>query len=362
MARELYNSIRGLDILQELLEDDTITEIMVNGPYAVYIERQGRLMKWPKTFASKEKLEDVVQQIVGACNRAVNERHPIADARLSDGSRVNAVISPAALDGPILTIRRFSKTPMTMSKLLRFGSLSEEAAEALKILTQAGYSMLISGGTGAGKTTFLNALSAYIPSEERVISIEDNAELCLQAENLVRLEAKTSVTEGSPVISLRDLIRTALRMRPDRLIVGEVRGEEACDLLQAINTGHQGSLSTIHANTAADALVRLETLVMMGMDIPLEAIRRQIASGIDVIVHVSRMTGGRRLVTEIVETAGYKSFSGRDRRDIGQIQLNYLYRYDDKEQKLERVGTLQDKSKLIRKGMEAKWHERKAEK
>ena len=321
-ARELFDSVRGLDILQELLEDAAVTEIMVNGPDAVFIEKNGCLERWPKTFASREKLEDVVRRIVGACNRVVNERQPIADARLPDGSRVNAVISPAAPDGPVLTIRRFPDTPMTMAALIGAGSLTAEAAACLEDSVRRGRSILVSGGTGAGKTTFLNAMSAAIPPNERVVSIEDNAELCLASANLVRLEARDAAIEGGRSVTLRDLIRTALRMRPDRIIVGEVLGEEVCDLLQAVNTGHRGSMSTIHANSAGDTLIRLETLVMTGMAIPLPAIRRQIASGIELIVHLTRRPSGRRLVSAIAEIDGM---------DGDEIALRPLYRLDDED-------------------------------
>lgn len=255
LRQELFHSVRKLDVLQELIEDETVTEIMVNGPDAIFVERAGKLSRWEKTFTSGEKLEDVIQQIVGKCNRVVNESMPIVDARLENGARVNAVVRPVALNGPILTIRRFPDTPITMEKLIALGSLPAECAEFLKTLVRARYSMVIGGGTGSGKTTFLGALSNFIPSDERLITIEDNAELKIQGiENLVRLEAKMANTEGATSVTIRDLIKTALRMRPDRIVVGEVRGGEAVDMLQALNTGHEGSLSTAHANSAEDML------------------------------------------------------------------------------------------------------------
>ena len=267
LRQELFHSVRKLDVLQELIEDETVTEIMVNGPDAIFVERAGKLSRWEKTFTSGEKLEDVIQQIVGKCNRVVNESMPIVDARLENGARVNAVVRPVALNGPILTIRRFPDTPITMEKLIALGSLPAECAEFLKTLVRARYSMVIGGGTGSGKTTFLGALSNFIPSDERLITIEDNAELKIQGiENLVRLEAKMANTEGATSVTIRDLIKTALRMRPDRIVVGEVRGGEAVDMLQALNTGHEGSLSTAHANSAEDMLSRLETMTLMGAD------------------------------------------------------------------------------------------------
>ena len=297
LRQELFHSVRKLDVLQELIEDETVTEIMVNGPDAIFVERAGKLSRWEKTFTSGEKLEDVIQQIVGKCNRVVNESMPIVDARLENGARVNAVVRPVALNGPILTIRRFPDTPITMEKLIALGSLPAECAEFLKTLVRARYSMVIGGGTGSGKTTFLGALSNFIPSDERLITIEDNAELKIQGiENLVRLEAKMANTEGATSVTIRDLIKTALRMRPDRIVVGEVRGGEAVDMLQALNTGHEGSLSTAHANSAEDMLSRLETMTLMGVDLPLEAIRRQIASGVDILIHLGRMRDKSRKV------------------------------------------------------------------
>lgn len=308
LRQELFYSVRKLDVLQELIEDESVTEIMVNGPEAIFIERDGKLEKWEKSFTSQEKLEDVIQQIAGRCNRVINESMPIVDARLENGSRVNAVISPVALNGPILTVRRFPDRPVTMEKLISLGSLPRQCAEFLASLVKARYSMIIGGGTGSGKTTFLGALSNYIPKDERLITIEDNAELKIQGvENLVRMEAKMANMEGGASITIRDLIRTALRMRPDRIIVGEVRGEEAVDMLQALNTGHEGSLSTAHANSARDMLSRLETMTLMGMDLPLEAIRRQIASGVDILIHLGRLRDKSRKVLEIAEVCGFEN-------------------------------------------------------
>ena len=308
LRQELFYSVRKLDVLQELIEDESVTEIMVNGPEAIFIERDGKLEKWEKSFTSQEKLEDVFQQIAGRCNRVINESMPIVDARLENGSRVNAVISPVALNGPILTVRRFPDRPVTMEKLISLGSLPRQCAEFLASLVKARYSMIIGGGTGSGKTTFLGALSNYIPKDERLITIEDNAELKIQGvENLVRMEAKMANMEGGASITIRDLIRTALRMRPDRIIVGEVRGEEAVDMLQALNTGHEGSLSTAHANSARDMLSRLETMTLMGMDLPLEAIRRQIASGVDILIHLGRLRDKSRKVLEIAEVCGFEN-------------------------------------------------------
>ena len=305
IGRELFYSVRRLDILQDLIDDKSVTEIMVNGPDSIYVEQNGRIRRWNRTFTSREKLEDVIQQIVGKCNRVVNEQNPIVDARLMDGSRVNAVISPVALDGPILTIRQFPEDPITMERLIRSGSISAEAAQVLTTLVAAGYSMIIGGGTSAGKTTFLNALSNAIPEEERIITIEDNAELQIQGSGIsVRLEAKAANTEGGKSITIRDLIKSALRMRPDRIIVGEVRSGEAVDMLQAFNTGHDGSLCTIHANSCEDMLSRLETMVLMAFPLPLEAIRRQIASGVDILVHLGRLRDRSRRVLEIAEVDG----------------------------------------------------------
>ncbi len=342
LRQELFHSVRKLDVLQELIEDETVTEIMVNGPDAIFVERAGKLTKWDKTFTSGEKLEDVIQQIVGKCNRVVNESMPIVDARLDNGARVNAVIRPVALNGPILTIRRFPDTPITMEKLIALGSLPSECAEFLAALVRARYSMVIGGGTGSGKTTFLGALSNYIPPDERLITIEDNAELKIQGiANLVRLEAKVANMEGAASITIRDLIKTALRMRPDRIIVGEVRGGEAVDMLQALNTGHDGSLSTAHANSASDMLSRLETMTLMGVDLPLEAIRRQIASGVDILIHLGRMRDKSRKVLEITEICGFENH---------EIKTRTLYRWQEGKG-LVQTAELLNREKLVRAGV-----------
>ena len=321
LGREIFDAIRRMDILQELVEEEEVTEIMINGTQGIFIERKGRLFQWDKNFASKEKLEDVIQQIVAKCNRAVNEASPIVDARLENGARVNIVLAPVALNGPIVTIRRFPSHPIGMTDLLAYGSLTQEAAQDLEKWVRAGYNIIISGGTGSGKTTFLNALSQYIPSTDRVITIEDSAELQLQGiPNLVRLETRDSKGEGTTAITIRDLIRSSLRMRPGRIIVGEVRGSEAIDMLQALNTGHDGSLSTGHANSATDMLMRLETMVLMGMELPLSAVRRQIASGVDIIVQLGRLRDKSRKVLEIVEITGYED---------GEIVTRPLYQFQE---------------------------------
>ncbi len=319
LRRELFHAIRKLDILQEFVDDPQVTEIMVNGPDNIFVEREGRLYKSDLTFESEEKLQNVVQQIVSDCNRVVNEASPIVDARLQNGSRVNVVLNPVALNGPILTIRRFPDKPITMDNLVTFGSVSREVCEWLGRLVQAKYNIFISGGTGSGKTTFLNALSNYIPGEERIITIEDSAELQIRSiPNLVRMETRNANVEGCQEITIRDLIRTSLRMRPDRIIVGEVRGGEAFDMMQCLNTGHDGSMSTGHANSSRDMLSRLENMILMGMEIPLDAIRQQIASGIDIIVHLGRLRDKSRKVLEIVEVLGYEQ---------GEIRLKSLYRF-----------------------------------
>lgn len=304
LSREIFNSIRRLDILQELLEDEEVTEIMVNGPGTIFIEKHGRIEQWNKRFESEDKLIDVVQQMAAAVNRRVNETNPIMDARLLDGSRVNVVLSPIALQGTAVTIRKFSREPFTMKDLQEMGAISAEAVDFLKELIRTGYNIFISGGTGSGKTTFLNALAEGIPERERVITIEDSAELRLRIKNLVALEARPANVEGKNEIRIRDLIKSALRMRPSRIIVGEVRDDAAVDMLQAMNTGHDGSLSTGHANGPEDMLHRLETLVLMGMDIPLLAIRQQIASALEIIVHLGRLGDGSRRVLEITEIVG----------------------------------------------------------
>lgn len=341
LRKEVYNSIKRYDVIQEYLDDETVSEIMINGAEAIFVERGGTLFKTDKVFSSKEKLEDVIQQMVGACNRRVNEAYPIADARLSTGERINVVLAPVALNGPIVTIRRFPKSPITMDRLIELGALGEDAAFFLQRLVRARYNIFISGGTGTGKTTFLNALSMYIPSDERIITIEDSAELQLiGAGNLVRLETRNKNTEGCSPIEIRDLIKSALRMRPDRVIVGEVRGAEAVDMLQAMNTGHDGSLSTGHANSPADMISRLETMVLCGMDIPLYAVRSQIAGGIDIMIHLTRLRDKRRVVSEITEVEGIKD---------GEVKLNCLYRFEGSE--LRAVGELKNTIKL--KGFEA---------
>lgn len=343
LRQELFYSVRKLDVLQELVDDESVTEIMVNGPDTIFIEKDGKLTRWHKTFTSREKLEDVIQQIVGKCNRVVNESMPIVDARLENGSRVNAVIYPVALNGPILTIRRFPEHPITMEKLISLGSITQECAQFLQKLVKARYSMVIGGGTGSGKTTFLAAMSEYIPKEERLITIEDNAELRIRGiDNLVRLEAKMANMEGAASVTIRDLIRSALRMRPDRIIVGEVRGGEAMDMLQALNTGHEGSLSTAHANSAKDMLSRLETMVLMGVDLPLEAIRRQIASGVDILVHLGRMRDSSRKLLEVTEVCGFKD---------GEIQIQPLYQWQEGEG-LVRIAPLCHMEKLKRAEIE----------
>ena len=352
LRQELFYSVRKLDVLQELVDDETVTEIMVNGPDTIFVERAGKLMKWHKSFTSAEKLEDVIQQIVGKCNRVINESMPIVDARLENGSRVNAVIYPVALNGPILTIRRFPEHPITMEKLIALGSITQECAEFLEKLVKARYSMVIGGGTGSGKTTFLAAMSEYIPRDERLITIEDNAELRIRGiDNLVRLEAKMANMEGAVSVTIRDLIKSALRMRPDRIIVGEVRGGEAMDMLQAMNTGHDGSMSTGHGNSPSDMMTRLETMVLIGIDMPLAAIRAQIATAIDIVIHLGRMRDKTRKVLEINEVVGIRN---------GQIELNrlYVFKEEPESDKNKVVGQLErtenpliNKQKLERKGL-----------
>ena len=320
LRREIFYAIRKLDLLQELVDDPTVTEIMINGTESIFVEKDGRLFRWEENF-EEEKLADVIQQIVADCNRVVNEASPIVDARLTNGSRVNIVMKPVALNGPVVTIRRFPEHPIQMEDLIRFGSIPREVAEFLQKLVRARYNIFISGGTGSGKTTFLNVLSGYIPRDERVITIEDSAELQIQnIPNLVRLETRNSNVEGCEAISIRDLIKTALRMRPDRIVVGEVRGSEALDMLQAMNTGHDGSLSTGHGNTAQDMLSRLETMVLMGMDLPLAAIKKQIASGIDILVHLGRLRDKSRKVLQIVEITGYEN---------EEIATHVLYEFEE---------------------------------
>jgi pilus assembly protein CpaF len=322
LEQQVFNSLRKLDAIQELVEDPTVTEIMVNGPQNIFYEKAGRIHRWDGQFQSEERLVDILQQIVAKHNRVINLSAPIVDSRLEDGSRVNMVLSPISIDGSALTIRKFPEHPLTMQQLIGMGALSVEAAELLQKLVQARYSIIVSGGTGSGKTTFLNALSQYIPNDERIITIEDSAELQIQdVSNLVRLETRNSNTEGVAAITIRDLIRSALRMRPDRIIVGECRGAEAFDMLQAFNTGHDGSLSTAHANSSRDILSRLEMMVLMGMELPLSAIRKQIASGVDIIVHLGRLRDKSRRVLEIAEV---------DKMVDGEIVLNPLYEFEEK--------------------------------
>ena len=340
LAQGLFAAVRGLGILQELVEDPAVTEIMVNGPERVFVEKEGQIRRWERAFASEETLMDLVRQIAGRCDRVINEQSPVVDARLADGSRVCAVVPPVSLGGAALSIRKFPDEPITMDGLVRRETISREAADFLAMLVRSGYSILIGGGTSAGKTTFLNALSACIPKGERVITVEDNAELRLQGlENLVRLEAKASNLEGASEVTIRDLVRASLRMRPDRIVVGEVRGGEAVDLLQALNTGHDGSLSTIHANSAEDMISRLEMMVLMAFPLPLPAIRRQIASGVEVMVHLRRLKDGRRRVAEIVETDG---LAGEN------VRLRKLYVWDEAAGTLKKAAELLHTEKLAR--------------
>lgn len=349
LGRELFNAFRKLDLLEEFLEDDEITEVMINGTQNIFYEKKGRIFQSDKRFLSKEKLEDVIQQIVAGANRLVNEASPIVDARLADGSRVNVVLAPIGLNGPIVTIRKFPTESITMKQLIAWNSISEEVAEFLALLVESGYNIFISGGTGSGKTTFLNALSQYIPKDERIITIEDNAELrILDVPNLVSLEARNANVEGTGEVTIRQLIKSALRMRPDRIIVGEVRSAEAIDMLQALNTGHDGSLSTGHANSPEDMLSRLETMVLMGMELPLTAIRRQIASGIDVIVHLGRLRDKSRKLLEVSEVMDYRE---------GEIHLQTVYRYEETGEEngkiqgvWEKKGELKHTGKLLAAG------------
>lgn len=325
IVEQVYSSIRGFGLLDSIIKDDDITEVMINGPQNVFIEKKGQLIKLDKEFESQRKLEDVIQRIVALAGREVNQANPICDTRLPDGSRVNVVLPPIALCGPTLTIRKFSKEPMTIEKLIRYGSITEEIARKLELLVRAKYNIFICGGTGSGKTTFLNALSNYIPKDERVITIEDSAELQIEGvENLVSMETRNANSAGSGAITITDLIKSSLRMRPERIVVGEVRGGEALDMLQAMNTGHDGSLSTGHANSTKDMLSRLETMVLQGAaGLPLEAIRQQIGSALDIIIHLSRLRDKSRKTMEISEVLGYKN---------GEIVLNPLYKFveDDK--------------------------------
>ncbi len=339
LEQQVFNSLRKLDAIQELVDDPEVSEIMVNGSKQIFYEKRGRIHRWAGQFTSEERLVDILQQIVARHNRVINLSAPIVDSRLADGSRVNMVLAPISIDGSALTIRKFPKNPLTMQQLIAMGAISKDAAELLQVLVRARYSMIISGGTGSGKTTFLNALSQYIPSDERIITIEDSAELQIQGvDNLVRLETRNSNTEGVAPITIHDLIRTALRMRPDRIIVGECRGAEAFDMLQAFNTGHDGSLSTGHANSSRDILSRLEMMVLMGMELPLSAIRRQIVSGVDIIIHLGRLRDKSRRVLEIAEVTGLED---------GEILLNSLYVFEETGMADGKIlGSLQKKNPL----------------
>lgn len=321
LVAALFHSFRGLDVLQPLVEDRSITEIMINSHDRIFVERDGQVVETDVRFDSREKLEDVIQTIVGKVNRVVNESSPIVDARLADGSRVNIVLPPAALNGPVMTIRKFPERPPALDDLIAWGALTEEAARFLTDLVKAKFNIFISGGTGSGKTTFLNALAQHIPGDERIITIEDSAELQIRGvPNLVSLETRNANSEGKGEISIRDLIRTSLRMRPNRIIVGEVRGAEALDMLQAMNTGHEGSLSTGHANSAADMMSRLETMVLSGAELPIQVVRKQIASALDIVVHLQRMRDRSRKVAEISEVLGLRE---------GEVELRPLYRFEE---------------------------------
>ena len=348
---EVFYSLRKLDVLQELIDDDDITEIMVNGYKDIFYERKGRLYKWDKSFTDKDKLEDTIQSIVAGNNKLVNEANPIVDTRLSDGSRVNIVLSPISIDGSAITIRKFPKHPISMDDLISYGSVSAQVSGFLKLMVESGYNICLSGGTGSGKTTFLNALSEYIPDTERIITIEDSAELQLKnIPNLVRLETRTVIGEGAESITIRDLIRSALRMRPNRIIVGECRGGEALDMLQAMNTGHDGSLSTGHANSCRDMIARLETMVLMGSkNLPVEAIRSQIASGLDLLVHLGRLRDRSRKVLDIAEIDGIED---------GEVKLNRLFHFKEAGEldgkiygSWEKVGELKHTEKLRQAGL-----------
>lgn len=332
IVQQVYSSIRGFGILDSIMNDDTITEVMINGPENVFIEQNGRLFKLDRRFESQKRLEDIIQRIVAQAGREVNQANPICDTRLPDGSRVNVVLPPVALCGPTVTIRKFSKTPMTIEKLIEYGSITQEIADKLELLVRAKFNIFISGGTGSGKTTFLNALSNFIPKDERVITIEDSAELQITGlENLVSLETRNANVSGVGQITIRDLIKSSLRMRPERIIVGEVRGGEALDMLQAMNTGHDGSLSTGHANSTQDMLSRLETMVLQGAEgLPLAAIKQQIASAVDIIIHLSRLRDKSRKTMEITEVVGMKN---------GEIELNPLYVFrEDENSTLDKVS------------------------
>ena len=339
ISQQVYSSIRGFGLLDSIISDDSITEVMINGPEKIFIEKKGRLTRLDKKFESQRKLEDVIQRIVGLAGREVNQANPICDTRLPDGSRVNVVLPPIALCGPTITIRKFSKEPMTINKLIEYGSITQEIADKLELLVKAKYNIFISGGTGSGKTTFLNALSNFIPKDERIITIEDSAELQITGiDNLVSLETRNANASGAGQVTIRDLIKSSLRMRPERIIVGECRGGEALDMLQAMNTGHDGSLSTGHANSTEDMLSRLETMVLQGADgLPLEAIKQQIASAVDIIIHLSRLRDKSRKTMAITEVVGIKN---------GEIELNPLYEFkEDENSTMDKVS-----GRLVRTG------------
>ena len=332
VVQKVYSSIRGLGLLDTIMNDENITEVMINGPDNVFIEKSGRLIKLDEHFESQRRLEDIIQRIVGQAGREVNQANPICDTRLQDGSRVNVVLPPIALCGPTMTIRKFSKDPMTIEKLIEYGSITKEIADILEKLVRAKYNIFVCGGTGSGKTTFLNALSNYIPHDERIITIEDSAELQIKGvDNLVSLETRNANASGVGEITIRDLIKSSLRMRPERIVVGEVRGGEALDMLQAMNTGHDGSLSTGHGNSTRDMLSRLETMVLQGAEgLPLEAIRQQIGSALDIMIHLSRLRDRSRKTMEITEVLGYED---------GDIKLNPLYVFEEDENStLEKVS------------------------
>lgn len=334
----VFDSFRRLDLLSELLDDKNVTEIMINGPKEIFVEKKGKMEKWNRSFQSEEQLFDLIQQIVSRINRAVNTKSPIVDARLEDGSRVHVVLPPIALKGPTVTIRKFPE-PITMAKLIQLGSLTEDAALFLESLVKASYNIFISGGTNSGKTTFLNALSQYIPKRERIITIEDSAELQIQeVENLVSLETRNANAEGEGAVSISDLIKASLRMSPNRIIVGEVRGKECLDMLNAMNTGHDGSISTGHGNTSRDMLRRMETMVLQGADLPLSSIRNMIASAIEIMVHLGRSKDHKRRVLEISEVTGVEN---------GEIQLKTLYQYNG--EVLEKLSNLSREEKLLRR-------------
>ena len=339
ISQQVYSSIRGFGLLDSIISDDSITEVMINGPEKIFNEKKGRLTRLDKKFESQRKLEDVIQRIVGLAGREVNQANPICDTRLPDGSRVNVVLPPIALCGPTITIRKFSKEPMTINKLIEYGSITQEIADKLELLVKAKYNIFISGGTGSGKTTFLNALSNFIPKDERIITIEDSAELQITGiDNLVSLETRNANASGAGQVTIRDLIKSSLRMRPERIIVGECRGGEALDMLQAMNTGHDGSLSTGHANSTEDMLSRLETMVLQGADgLPLEAIKQQIASAVDIIIHLSRLRDKSRKTMAITEVVGIKN---------GEIELNPLYEFkEDENSTMDKVS-----GRLVRTG------------